>query len=189
MAFYKKVGSLRLQLINWKPEISDIMCTDVCICVIWFTFRTLSEARVSGCFSCGDGWFTLLIHLAATESTGWLADRTGMPPTASLAGRDCIHDLGLISTAPWSTEWAGRSCVPRLYLPFQAAFYKPGPKREEVELCDYAHEPVTGAGWEQHPYLLESRDMDSLFYLFLDQAGVLFLLKKSHRAWLVLLRG
>lgn len=76
------------------------------------------------------GGFILFIHLAATESTGWLANRTGMSPTASLSGRNCIHDLGLISTALWSTEWAGRSCVPRPYLQFQAAFYKTGPKRE-----------------------------------------------------------
>lgn len=78
---------------------------------------------------------------------------------------------------------------PRLYLQFQAAFYKPGPKREEVKLYDYAHKPVIGAGWEQHPYSMENRDMDSLFHLFLDQAGVLFLLKKSHKAWLVLPSG
>lgn len=83
----------------------------------------------------GDG-FTQFTHFAATEDPGRLADGTGMQPAAGLPGRGCTRDLGLISTAPWSAEWAGRSCVPRLYLQFQVAFYKRGPKRDEVKLCD-----------------------------------------------------
>lgn len=49
-----------------------------------------------------------------------------------------------------------------------------------------AHRPVTGAGWEQHPYLLESRDMDLFLLVFRPGRGP-FPIKKSHRARLVLL--
>lgn len=60
-------------------------------------------------------WLLLASLLGSYESTGWLADEADMQPAASPSRRDWTHDLGLISTAPWSAEYAGRSCVSRLY--------------------------------------------------------------------------
>ena len=76
--------------------------------------------------SSGDG-FTLFVHscswpvrLAATKAlAGWLMGQACSPR------EDWIHDLGLVSTAPWSAEWAGRRCISRLHPQSQAAFHIP----------------------------------------------------------------